>query len=149
EAGGDAAFLHGHASMLVTVMAEIAARHHDVARPHLGAKFRLQLGEAHRLELRDIERVEVGHLRILDDAVVGADVVAELPDAPADLRHAGLRAVSDSPPGACSVRKTGIHFSGTCGSSGRGSAIFPVTAEAATTYGLARNERALRLPLRP
>src|SRR5262249_28908253 len=89
DTGGDAAFLHGHASVLVTVMAEIASCHHHVARPHLGAKLWLQLGEAHRLQLRDIERVEVGHLRILDDAVVGADVVAELPDAPADLGHAG------------------------------------------------------------
>ena len=86
--------------------------------PHLIREFRAQAAEAHGAQRRLVEFLAeaVADDGELDDAVIAADVVAELPDAAARVRH------RLAPPPA----------------SARGSAMRPATAEAATACGPAR-----------
>src|SRR5690606_21588482 len=124
---GDAARLDGQRYRRVARYAEPATAHHDVALGDLAVKAGVEVGETHLREPgRILVRGEVTQFGELHDPVVTTDPVAERP-CPAP-EHASVRLEAVAGVGA---GWHGYHNS-------LGSVILPVTAEAATTYGLAR-----------
>src|SRR6478735_7257703 len=103
----------------MVVVREVAPANDDIAPLHVPWELRSDLAKADGAKFFLVERPSEAFTndRELDDAVVAADIVAELPEA------AGKRRGHERPPSFSMVR---------------GSTISPATAAAATTYAPAR-----------